>query len=159
MAVNKVVFSGNTLIDITDTTATASDVASGKYFYTNAGVRTQGTASGGGGLNIQMYDGYDYVRSSSYSATEVSLTVEVSGTYNITWTGWKSTSSGTSGSRLYINDSAYGSAYTSFTGTYGQCITLTGISLSAGDTLTVYARSRSSSYYMYIANLIITQTA
>lgn len=35
--------------DVTDTTASASDVASGTYFYTSAGVRTQGTASGGGG--------------------------------------------------------------------------------------------------------------
>ena len=35
--------------DVSDTTATASDVASGKYFYTSAGVRTQGTSSGGGG--------------------------------------------------------------------------------------------------------------
>ena len=35
--------------DVTDTTATASDVASGKYFYTSAGVKTQGTSSGGGG--------------------------------------------------------------------------------------------------------------
>lgn len=34
--------------DVTDTTATASDVAQGKYFYTAAGVRTEGTASGGG---------------------------------------------------------------------------------------------------------------
>lgn len=36
--------------DVTDTTATASDVASGKYFYTASGVRTQGTSSGGGGV-------------------------------------------------------------------------------------------------------------
>ena len=35
--------------DVSDTTAAASDVASGKYFYTAAGVRTQGTSSGGGG--------------------------------------------------------------------------------------------------------------
>lgn len=33
-------------VDITDTTATASDVASGKYFYTAAGVRTAGTSAG-----------------------------------------------------------------------------------------------------------------
>lgn len=46
MAVNKVVYGNTTLIDITDTTAIASDVAQGKYFYTNAGVLTQGTASG-----------------------------------------------------------------------------------------------------------------
>lgn len=37
--------------DVTDTTAAAGDVASGKYFYTSAGVRTQGTASGGGSLS------------------------------------------------------------------------------------------------------------
>lgn len=35
--------------DVTDTTAAAADVASGKYFYTAAGVRTAGTSSGGGG--------------------------------------------------------------------------------------------------------------
>ena len=33
--------------DVTDTTATAADVASGTYFYTAAGVRTAGTSSGG----------------------------------------------------------------------------------------------------------------
>ena len=38
-----------TFTEITDTTAAAGDVASGKYFYTSAGVRTQGTSSGGGG--------------------------------------------------------------------------------------------------------------
>ena len=38
--------------DVSDTTAAASDVASGKYFYTASGVRTEGTSSGGGG-NIQ----------------------------------------------------------------------------------------------------------
>ena len=33
--------------DVTDTTAAAEDVASGKYFYTASGVKTEGTASGG----------------------------------------------------------------------------------------------------------------
>lgn len=37
-----------TFTDVTDTTAAAADVASGKYFYTAAGVKTQGTSSGGG---------------------------------------------------------------------------------------------------------------
>lgn len=40
--------------DVTDTTAAAADVASGKYFYTAAGVRTQGTASGGGGAGLTV---------------------------------------------------------------------------------------------------------
>ena len=39
--------------DVTDTTAGASDVASGKYFYTASGVRTQGTASGGATLQAK----------------------------------------------------------------------------------------------------------
>ena len=37
--------------DVTDTTAAAADVATGKYFYTAAGVRTEGTSSGGGGTD------------------------------------------------------------------------------------------------------------
>lgn len=43
-----------TFTDVTDTTATASDVASGKYFYTAAGVKTVGTGSGGGGSDVQF---------------------------------------------------------------------------------------------------------
>ena len=41
-----------TFTEITDTTATAADVASGKYFYTAAGVKTAGTSSGGSGMQI-----------------------------------------------------------------------------------------------------------
>lgn len=44
---------GTTIIDIRDTTATAEDVASGKYFYTASGVRTAGTSSGGGGVSVE----------------------------------------------------------------------------------------------------------
>lgn len=49
MPVNKVVYGDTTLIDITDTTAVASDVALGKYFYALDGTKTAGTASGDGG--------------------------------------------------------------------------------------------------------------
>lgn len=37
-----------TALDISDTTAIASDVAQGKYFYTADGTKTEGTATGGG---------------------------------------------------------------------------------------------------------------
>lgn len=43
--INKVVYGNDTLIDISDTTATPSDVLNGKYFYTASGAKSQGSAT------------------------------------------------------------------------------------------------------------------
>lgn len=43
--VNKVIYGNDTVMDISDTTATESDVANGKAFYKSSGARATGTAS------------------------------------------------------------------------------------------------------------------
>ena len=43
--VNKVVANGSTVIDISDTTATAADVTAGSYFYTADGRKVGGSLS------------------------------------------------------------------------------------------------------------------
>ncbi len=147
-----------TFTDVSDTTSTASDVAVGTYFYTAAGVRTQGTNSGGGGggKNIQVYAGYDETNATSYTATDLSIKVAKAGTYKISWTGSRNTTSGTSGSQIYVNGTAKGSAHTSFTRNYFQFCQET-LTLAANDTVVVRARARSNTYYMQVGNLIIEE--
>lgn len=73
-------------VDVTDTTAAAADVASGKYFYSSAGVRTQGTSSGGGGtdrLVLIQTTSIGSLSTSSTSGTDTGKTVSCAST-----TGW-----------------------------------------------------------------------
>lgn len=155
----------------TAVTVSASELVSGDLAITQNGnnidVSTYSTVSvsvsGGGGMNKQAYFGSATTTATAYTATTVSLTVAVTGTYKVSWTGWRNTTSGTSGSQLYRTRSgsttAIGNANTTFQNSYGHRVELTGQQFNKDDVITVYARARSAQYVMGVANLVIEQTA
>ena len=148
--------------DVTDTTATAADVASDKYFYTAAGVRTQGTSSGGGGdtKNIQYMMGRYEVSATSYTATSLQIKVSKAGTYKCYWCMDRNTTSGTTGSRLYNGTTALGTAHTTWTynGNNRNGVACEEELTFAKDaTITVRARSRSTSYVCGVMDFIIIE--
>lgn len=117
-----------------------------------------GTYSGGGGSskNIQAYLGYDSRTGNGYASTSITLTVAKAGTYKVCWCAWRGSSSGTMGTNLYKNGTA-GTNQQTWTGTYGQCITLNSQSYNQGDVLTLYATAGNNSRTVYVGNLIIEE--
>lgn len=93
-------------VDVTDTTAVASDVATGKYFYTAAGVRVEGVASGGTAV-ISVVDSLDTYGGTirTVTATDISDTTAVAsdvaiGKYFYTAAGVKTQGTGGGGAGL-----------------------------------------------------------
>ena len=146
--------------DVTDTTAAAADVASGKYFYTAAGVRTQGTSSGGGtSKNTQVVQGTTRTTKSAMTAIGAEMTVTKTGTYDVYWSAFRSNTSTsyTYATQLYIDGSAHGSENSTWSN-HIQDNHLTGVSLTVNQKIRVYGRnSRNSSYYIYAPTLVIVE--
>ena len=150
-----------TFYEVSDTTAAAADVATGKYFYTASGVKTEGTNSGGGGTskNAQAVQGTTRTTSSSLTAIGAEMTVSKTGTYDVYWSAFRSNTSSqyTFATKLYINGTGYGSEQTTWSN-HQQNVHLSNVSLSANDKIRVYGReSRGSSYYMYAGTLTIIE--
>lgn len=144
--------------DVTDTTAAATDVASGKYFYDANGTRTQGTNSGGGGSSKNAQTAQSTSRAASSTYTEcISLTCSKSGTYHVYWSTFRSSTSGTWGSQLYLNDTAYGTAQTGSWSNHIQNIHLTNVQIDANEEVAVRVRTRGNSYYGYVGTLTIIE--
>lgn len=90
-------------------TYSASDDSADGYSQVTVNVPSQAGAA----MNTQVAHGVDRVATTSYTAVNgQSITVEVTGTYDIYWTGFRSSTSGTNGSQLYIDNVAYGTAQT-----------------------------------------------
>lgn len=108
MAINKVVYGTNTLIDLTDATATADKILQGYTAYGADGTKLTGTATGGGsGDGYVWQDAQGYVHLSDEEGTSVSveaLSVTANGTYTAP--------SGTAYSPVTVNVSGGASAWT-----------------------------------------------
>lgn len=130
--------------------------ANGTYDVTNLAELVV-NVSGGSSMNVQVAQSTTRASSSTYTSL-VSLTCSTAGTYDIYWSCFRSSTSGTSGSQLYVGGSAYGTANTAFTN-HIQNNHLTGVTLAKNQTVAVYARSRGSNYYAYVGTLTIKQTA
>lgn len=156
--INKVVFGNQTLIDLSTTTLSqASQLANGVTAYDRAGNVITGTASGGGSKNVQVAQSTTRVASTTYTKA-ASLICTTTGTYDVYWDCFRSTSAGTSGSQLHIGDATYGSVNIVFSN-QTQNNHLTGVPISANQEVSVYVRSRAAGYYAYCGQLTIVQTA
>lgn len=148
----------------TAVTVSASELVSGSETKTSNGTYDVTNlaslvvnVSGGSSMNVQIAQSTSRATSSTYTKI-VELTCSTAGTYEIYWDCCRSTTSGTTGSQLYIGGAARGTANTTFTN-HVQTNKLTGVSLSANQSVAVYARSRGNNYYAYVPTLIIKQTA
>ena len=142
--------------DVTPTTATDSDVASGKVYFKSDGSQSTGTASGGSSKNVQTNQSTSRRNSTSLGSIN-SMTCSVAGTYDVYWCCARSNTSQTWGSQLYIGGTAYGTENTSWTNNV-QTNHLEGVTISKNTTVAVYGRSRNG-YYIYAPQLTIIQTA
>ena len=117
------------------------------------------TGSGGGGGSMNVQTNQSTSRTTSTSLTSVnSLTCSTTGTYDVYWTCTRSSTSGTWSSRLYVGGTASGSEQTTWSN-HVQTVKLTGVSISANQTVAVYVKSRGNNYYGYAPQLTIVQTA
>lgn len=123
---------------------------------TNLASVTVNVSGGGASKNAQTAQSTSRSTSSSYTEV-ISLTCEKSGTYDVYWSTFRSSTSGTWGSRLYIDNTAYGTAETSGWTNHIQNIHLSNVSIDANEEVAVRVRSRGNNYYGYVGTLTIIE--
>lgn len=99
---------GTAIMDISDTTAVASDVAQGKYFYLKTGQKVQGSNTSGGYIT-QDQNGYVVLSSTNGVPTLKTKSITANGTYNA------SSDNATGYSSVTVNVQASGGTMTAST--------------------------------------------
>ena len=149
----------------TAVTVTASELASGNKEITANGTNIDvvgystvsvAVPSSGSSKNVQTSQ-VTTRRNNTALGSINSLTCSTAGTYEVYWTCARSNTSQTWGSQLYIGGVAYDTENTTWSNNV-QNNHLTGVSISANQTVAVYGRSRSG-YYIYAPQLTIIQTS
>lgn len=150
----------------TGVTVTASELESGNLAITENGnnISVEGyktvsvNVSGGTSKNAQAVTSTTRVTSTSLTACSGTITVAKTGTYDVYWSTHRTSTSGSWSSRLYINNTASGTEQTSGWSNHVQPVHLSNVSLTAGQTIRVYAKSRGSNYYAYVPLLTIIES-
>ena len=153
----------------TAVTVSASELVSGSetktengtYDVTNLAELVVNVSGGGGSSkNTQVVQGTTRTTSSTLTAIGAEMTVSKTGTYDVYWSAFRSSTSGsyTYGTQLYIDGTAYGTQNTTWSN-HVQNNHLTGVSLTANQKIRVCGRnSRGSSYYIYAPTLVIVES-
>lgn len=100
MGVNKVIYNNNTLIDITDTTASQSDVLAGKNFYNSSGTKVSGSMTNRTGITTG-WCGYEVCSVQPYPLDASQGLVTIPNAYNAP--GYYDSSSSVTGNLANLN--------------------------------------------------------
>lgn len=134
--------------------------ANGTYDVTNLAQLVVNVSGGGGtSKNWQFVQGTARTTSSSLTAIGAEMTVSKTGTYDVYWSGLRTTTSSTYvyGTQLFVDGSGYGTENTTWSN-HVQDNHLTNVSLTANQKLRVYGRnSRGSSYFIYAPTILIVE--
>lgn len=152
----------------TAVTVSASELVSGSetktengtYDVTNIASLVVNVSGSGASKNVQVVQGTTRTTSSTLTAIGAEMTVSKTGTYDVYWSAFRSSTSSsyTYGTQLYIGGTAYGTQNTTWSN-HVQNNHLSSVSLTANQKIRVYGRnSRGSSYYIYAPTLVIVES-